>query len=87
MNRPSVLLVVLLFLCVSSCGPKAEPSSGDAWTQLSSMPTARSENAAVVIGQTIYVPGGFGGEQKLEAYDTATDTWATLADPPVPPIT
>jgi len=48
------------------------------------MPTARSENAAAVVEHMIYVPGGFGGEQTLEAYDTTTDTWKALADLPEP---
>jgi N-acetylneuraminic acid mutarotase len=48
------------------------------------MPTARSENAAAIIEHMIYVPGGFGGEQALEAYDTTTDTWLALAELPEP---
>jgi N-acetylneuraminic acid mutarotase len=48
------------------------------------MPTARSENAAAVIDEIIYVSGGFGGEEKLEAYNTITDTWKVLADLPEP---
>ena len=37
-----------------------------------------------VVDQVIYVSGGFGGERKLEAYDTVTNTWKTLADLPEP---
>ena len=46
------------------------------------MPTARSENAAAVIDEIIYVSGGFGGEKKFEAYDSVADTWQSLADLP-----
>src|SRR5688572_9276336 len=78
-----ISLTSLLFLA-SSCTSKTQPAPTEEWTQLSSMPTARSENAAAVIGETIYVSGGFGGEKKFEAYDIATDTWKTLADLPEP---
>src|SRR5215211_2599378 len=84
MKRLFNLLMICIALFNSSCGKKIEPSPNAAWSQLASMPTARSENAAAVVGQVIYVPGGFGGEQKLEAYDTATDTWETLAELPEP---
>ncbi|HET9907384.1 MAG TPA: kelch repeat-containing protein [Anaerolineales bacterium] len=83
MNR-SLLSLLVLFFFTSSCGPKSQPSPGDTWTQLKSMPTARSENAAAAVGDIIYVSGGFGGEQKLEAYDTTENTWRTLADLPEP---
>ncbi len=84
MKNPSYLFALCIALFTASCAGKIEPSPSVAWTQLASMPTARSENAAAVVGQVIYVPGGFGGEQKLEAYDTVTDTWETLADLPEP---
>ncbi|HEY3475639.1 MAG TPA: kelch repeat-containing protein, partial [Anaerolineales bacterium] len=78
------LFAICIVLFTSSCGKNFEPSPSAAWTQRPMMLTTRSENAAAVVGQIIYVPGGFGGEQKLEAYDTATDTWQTLADLPEP---
>src|SRR5574341_1070405 len=84
MNRSLILLVLCLAFITSSCGEKIQPKPSERWTQLSSMPTARSEHAAAVIEHTIYVPGGFGGEQKLEAYDTTTNSWKTLADLPEP---
>jgi hypothetical protein len=84
MNRSFILLALCLALVTSSCGEKIQPSPNAAWTQLASMPTARSENTAAVLDQTIYVSGGFGGEQTLEAYDTTTDTWKALADLPEP---
>ena len=70
MNRSFILLVLCLVLITSSCEEKIQPSPSEAWTQLASMPTARSENAAAVVEHTIYVSGGFGGEQTLEAYGT-----------------
>ncbi|MCI0550891.1 MAG: hypothetical protein L0287_08045, partial [Anaerolineae bacterium] len=84
MNRSHILLMVFLLLFTSSCGPKTQPAPSEDWTQLASMPAARSENAATVIDQMIYVSGGFGGEEKLEAYDTTTNTWKVLADLPEP---
>lgn len=84
MNRLSILLVLCLVLVTSSCGEKITPESSEGWTQLASMPTARSENTAAVVGQAIYVAGGFGGEQSLESYDTTTNTWKLRADLPAP---
>jgi N-acetylneuraminic acid mutarotase len=84
MNRSFTLLVICLVLATSSCGEKIEPKSSKGWSQLASMPTARSENTAAVIGQLIYVAGGFGGEQSLEAYDTTINTWKVHADLPEP---
>jgi len=56
------------------------------WSEGASMPTARSEMPAVALGSAsgalIYVPGGFGGERALEAYDPAADAWRTLAPMP-----
>lgn len=46
------------------------------------MPTPRSEMPAVELGGVIYLPGGFGGERILEAYDPASDTWSRLAPLP-----
>jgi N-acetylneuraminic acid mutarotase len=83
MNRSYILLVLCLAL-VTSCGEEIQPKPSERWTQLASMPTARSENAATVIEHIIYVLGGFGGEQKLEAYDTTIDTWKARADLPEP---
>ena len=83
MNRSYILLVLCFALITSSsCGEEIQPDPSKGWTQLASMPTARSENAAAVVEHMIYVPGGFGGEQTLEAYDTTTDTWKVLANLP-----
>src|SRR5262245_49495491 len=67
-----IALALFLMICTSSCGAKPESVHSESWTQLASMPTPRSENAAAVVGEIIYVSGGFGGEQTLESYDTTT---------------
>src|SRR5687768_14201628 len=84
MNRLYILAGLCLALIASSCGEEIQPNPSEAWTQLASMHTARSENAAAVVEHIIYVPGGFGGEQTLEAYDTMTDSWKALANLPEP---
>ena len=55
---------------------------GGEWTEVGTMPTPRSENRGVVIGNTFYIPGGWGGESVLESYDPVTGAWARLADLP-----
>jgi N-acetylneuraminic acid mutarotase len=45
-------------------------------------PPARSEMPAVARGDWIYVPGGFGGEARLERYNPLAEQWETLADMP-----
>ncbi|MGH2626452.1 MAG: Kelch repeat-containing protein, partial [Anaerolineales bacterium] len=37
---------------------------------------------SVELSDRIYVPGGFGGERAMEAYDPATDTWQELPSMP-----
>lgn len=74
MNRIRILIVICFALILSSCGSKTQPASSEEWTQLTSMPTPRSEMPASAIDTIIYVPGGFGGENTFEAYDTTTNT-------------
>ena len=54
----------------------------DAWTQLSSMGTARRNQASAVVGGKLYVFGGYGaGDEPLrtaEVYDPASDSWAPV---------
>ena len=45
-------------------------------------PPARSEMPAVTIGDSIYVPGGFGGPVRLDRYNPERDQWQTLAQMP-----
>jgi N-acetylneuraminic acid mutarotase len=53
------------------------------WSEgTTAMPTPRSEMPAAVIGTLIYVPGGFGGIDTFEVYDTKTDSWTALAKLP-----
>ena len=53
------------------------------WASLASMPTARSEVAAVALHGKLYVVGGFGaGATANEEYDPATNVWERRA--PIP---
>jgi len=61
----------------------------DTWTRRTDMPTARQGAAAAAVDGVIYAIGGSeglpAGDRDLstvEAYDPATDTWATKADMP-----
>jgi N-acetylneuraminic acid mutarotase len=53
------------------------------WSEGAPQTPARSELPAAVLGDRIYVPGGFGGETVFQAYDPATDRWIDLARLPV----
>ncbi len=55
---------------------------GESWQEVGTMPTSRSENRGALIDGLIYVPGGWGGESVLEAYDPGSGEWTTLADLP-----
>ncbi len=57
-------------------------SGVNAWEAIAPLPTARSETAAVVWANSIYVPGGLGGTRSFEALDTASGRWRAL--PPLP---
>ena len=53
----------------------------DAWTQLTSMGTAREGHASAAVGGKLYVFGGYDGTQRLstaEVYDPASDSWAQV---------
>lgn len=52
------------------------------WTERVPMPTPRSESAAAVLDELIYIPGGFGGSDTFEVYDTVADEWRELAPLP-----
>ncbi len=54
----------------------------DNWVSLSPMPTPRSELPAVALGERIYLPGGFGGMNRLESYTPAADRWQQHAPLP-----
>ncbi|ARF66655.1 hypothetical protein B7C51_03170 [Paenibacillus larvae subsp. pulvifaciens] len=57
-------------------------SESGEWTAGKDMPTARSHLTSSAVGDRIYTIGGNGGENKLEIYDTATNTWTAGADMP-----
>jgi hypothetical protein len=61
--------------------PPDLPQSG--WQLGTSMPApARSEMSAVTLNGLVYVPGGFGGANRLERYDPTTGQWQALAEMP-----
>src|SRR5688572_22360353 len=59
-------------------GQEAQP----AWEALPEMPQPRSELAAAVVEDVIYVVGGFGGGTQVDGFDTVGETWTRLADLP-----
>ncbi|HKZ70314.1 MAG TPA: alkaline phosphatase family protein, partial [Anaerolineales bacterium] len=52
------------------------------WRDGATQSPARSEMPAVVLNDLIYVPGGFGGESTMQAYDPIVDSWINLAPLP-----
>jgi N-acetylneuraminic acid mutarotase len=57
------------------------------WTEKASMPTARTDIAAVVLGGRLYVIGGVESNDgqwvgTMEVYNPATDSWTTKASMP-----
>ena len=56
-----------------------DPQAG-AWAQLSSMGTARRNQASAVVGGKLYVFGGYGAANvrlsTAEVYDLASGSWA-----------
>lgn len=53
------------------------------WSRIADIPTARSEVAAAVFRDAIYVIGGFGGPAVVERYLPATNTWQRQPDLPI----
>jgi len=64
-----------------------DPST-DRWQQRSAKPTAASNVAAAVLGEEIYVPGGYDSDGRVlsvvEVYRPATDTWRSVRLLPAP---
>ncbi|MCC6703383.1 MAG: galactose oxidase [Thermomicrobiales bacterium] len=54
------------------------------WETVAGLALPRSEYAAAVLGDAIYVAGGFGAESSFDRYDPAADAWERLADLPAP---
>jgi len=53
------------------------------WQRIADIPTPRSEVAAAVFRDAIYVIGGFGGPNIVERYLPATDRWERQPDLPI----
>ncbi len=75
----------------STSGTVYAYTPGGSWVPKAAMPTARGGTACAVVGSAIYVLGGEGNPAdasgvfpQVEAYDTVTDTWTTLAPMPHP---
>ncbi|MGH2532712.1 MAG: Kelch repeat-containing protein [Thermomicrobiales bacterium] len=62
---------------------QSTPPPGLTWVEGAPIPQERSELAAAVIEEQIYVVGGFGGGERVDRYDVATATWERVADLPV----
>jgi len=78
----SVLLT--LFLCAQT--HTSSPRNTPGWDVLSPMKTGRSEIAAAVLGDRVYVAGGIGFFQALEScevYHLPEDRWSRCTDLPV----
>ncbi len=65
-----------------SASPGADPLLNYSWLLGTTMPSTRSEMPAVALNGRLYVPGGFGGVARLEAYDPLTANWTVLANLP-----
>ncbi len=55
-----------------------------AWWQIADIPTVRSEAAVAVFrDRQVLVIGGIGGMNRVDRYDSATNSWATAPDLPI----
>lgn len=95
-------MAVLAALAMLTAGCTGEPPPGDedatdgsgaavdawSWAALPDVPTPRTEVAAVVLGDTLYVLGGFAAastpSNAVEALDLTTNTWSSRMPMPVP---
>ncbi|HET7845121.1 MAG TPA: hypothetical protein VFL14_13285, partial [Xanthomonadales bacterium] len=70
-------------LASAPCIAVREPRTTGNWTQRASLPAVpQSEHAAVAVGSSIYVMGGFGDPRGFKRYDEPTDAWTELPDLP-----
>lgn len=64
-------------------GPASEPGADTAAEQreLAALPSVRQEHAVAVLGQELFVIGGFtpSATDSVEAYDPASDSWHSIA--------
>jgi hypothetical protein len=63
-------------------GAPAVPSG--AWSQAASMPNPQSETAVAVIGNRVWIAGGFSTPTSLQSYNLDTGAWSTGASLPGP---
>jgi N-acetylneuraminic acid mutarotase len=89
-----LLPVAAAVACAEGAGPTgSEPeitSAGEpaaiitppskSWVPLKPMPTARKNPVVAAVNGIVYVIGGEGGYNKVEAYDPASQTWSTKAN-------
>jgi N-acetylneuraminic acid mutarotase len=86
--------VLLILTVISSIAiifvPKISAADSETWVSKKSMPTARSNLAAVSIDNKIYAIGGFiykdgkySATSLVEVYDTLTDTWISGKSLPI----
>jgi hypothetical protein len=82
LDRRALLLGMVGVPLMGQATRAARAQEDPAWQELPEMPQPRSELAAAVVGEVIYVVGGFGGGTRLDAFDTVGETWTQLADLP-----
>jgi N-acetylneuraminic acid mutarotase len=95
--RQSMILIVLIvllncFFALLFLSPATSTSfssvteMNSSWSNVSSMPTPRSESGVAILGDKIYVVGGESYEIKktnvVEVYDISTNKWSTAAPLP-----
>lgn len=66
----------------SRIGTTSAQNENLAWTTGEPIPLARSELAAATIDEAIYVCAGFGGGERVDRFDVASNAWAQIADLP-----
>jgi N-acetylneuraminic acid mutarotase len=81
--RLAVAVALLLSIAAGLAAAAAPPR----WSKGAAMPLARSEVAAVLAGNEIYVVGGFTADgqnsTRVDAYSPRTNRWRRVADLPV----
>jgi N-acetylneuraminic acid mutarotase len=95
MRRALRAAVLVVAVAVSGClgatvdsGAPVDQTASGSWTSRAPMPSARQEVAVAVLGDQIFVIGGFGDgaapTPTVESYDVSTDTWQPRAPLPEP---
>ena len=83
----TITLILTGLLSLPSISHAQKVPKGGRWDQKADMPTARSDVAASVVNNLIYVAGGWTDKfatrlATFEVYNPATDTWKKLKDIP-----